>query len=365
MEFMKDTERAMKALYVTAVVTYSGKTALALGIGLKLQEMGRKVGYMKPISTQPFLINGKLVDEDAEFVGRTLGLETPIEALAPIILDDAKIDSVLSGAPAEDYLAAVKAAYAKVSEGRDVVLLEGGASMREGYIIGLNAMSVAKTLDVLTLGVVRYRSTLMLVDDALALKARMGEHLLGMVINSVPEEQLEAVRGKVSHFLESKGVRVYGVLPNDPRLMSISVAELINVLDAKKLTPEVSDEGLIETLSVGAMSVESATQHFRRLQRKAVITGGDRADIQAAALETSTTALVLTGNLQPSATILKHAESRGVAVLLVPYNTLETIERVEKVFGKTRLAHPEKLARFRESLDVNLNWARLFADLGI
>lgn len=355
----------MKALYVTAVVTYSGKTALALGIGLKLQEMGRKVGYLKPISTQPFMLGGKLVDEDAEFVGRTLGLELPIESLAPIILDEAKIDSVLSGAPAEDYLALVKAAYEKASAGRDVLILEGGASMREGYLIGLNAMSIAQTLNLQTLGVVRFRSTLMLVDDALALKARMGDHLLGIVINSVPDDQIEAVRGKVSAFLESKGVKVYGVLPSDPRLMSISVAELINVLEAKKLTPEVGDDGLIETLSVGAMSVESATQHFRRLQRKAVITGGDRADIQAAALETSTTALILTGNLQPSATILKHAESRGVAVLLVPYNTLEAIERVERVFGKTRLAHPEKLARFRESLDLNLNWARLFADLGV
>jgi BioD-like phosphotransacetylase family protein len=355
----------MKALYVTAVVTYSGKTALALGIGLKLQSMGRKVGYMKPLSTQPFLLGGKLVDEDAEFVGRTLGLELPTEALSPIILDDAKIDAVLGGAPAEDYLAAMRSAYATAAEGRDVLLLEGGASMREGYLIGLNAIRIAETLDAPTLGVVRFRSTLMLVDDALALKSRMGDRLLGIVVNSVPDDQLEAVRGKVSAFLEGKGVRVYGVLPSDPRLMSISVSELTAVLEAKKLTPEVSDDGLIETLSVGAMSVEAATQHFRRLQRKAVITGGDRADIQAAALETSTTALVLTGNLQPSSTILKHAESRGVAVLLVPYNTLEAIERVEKVFGKTRLAHPEKLARFRESLDVNLNWARLFADMGV
>lgn len=319
---------------------------------------------MKPISTQPFRLGNKLVDEDADFVGRTLGLDLPTELLAPIILDDAKIDSVLSGAPAEDYMARVKETYAKLSEGRDVLILEGAASMREGYIIGLNAMSIAEALNVPTLGVVRFRSVLMLVDDALALKARMGDHLLGIVINSVPEDQLEAVRGKVSAFLERNGVRVYGVLPSDPRLMSISVAELINVLEAKKLTPQVGDEGLIETLSVGAMNVEAATQQFRRLQRKAVITGGDRADIQAAALETSTTALVLTGNLQPSSTILKHAEERGVAVLLVPHNTLETIERIEKVFGKTCLAHPEKLARFRELLHVNLNWARLFADLG-
>ena len=67
----------MKSLYITAVVTFSGKTALALGIGLKLQADGRKVGYLKPVSTQPYLFEGKVVDEDADFVRRTLGLDTP------------------------------------------------------------------------------------------------------------------------------------------------------------------------------------------------------------------------------------------------------------------------------------------------
>lgn len=145
--------------------------------------------------------------------------------------------------------------------------------------------------------------------------------------------------------------------------MSLTVSELTQVLGAQTLVPG-SAEMLVETLSVGAMSVESAVPHFRRMLNKAVITGGDRADIQAAALETSTSALVLTGNLQPSATVLKHAEDRGVAVLLVPFSTLETVEKVEAVFGKTRLAHPDKLNRFRATLDDHLDWKRLLPLIG-
>lgn len=63
----------MKPLYITAVVTFSGKTALALGIGLKLQAAGKRVGYFKPVSTQPFISGGKVIDEDADFVKRSLG----------------------------------------------------------------------------------------------------------------------------------------------------------------------------------------------------------------------------------------------------------------------------------------------------
>lgn len=357
----------MKPLYITAVITLSGKTALALGIGLKLQAAGSKVGYLKPISLQPYLLDGKIVDEDAEFVGRTLGLETPPSELSPIVIDDLMLDKLLRGQTERDFAADIRAAYERNGQGKDVLLVEGGGSLREGSIIGLSPIKLSQMLDINTLGTVRYRTNTMLLDDILAMREHVGigrERLIGVVINSVPVEVMDQVKGKLVPYLERQGVKVFGVLPLQRSLQSISVSELNQVLNAKILNRPSGDE-LIENLSVGAMSVESAMPNFRRTMHKAVITGGDRADLQAAALETSTTALVLTGNLMPSSTILKHAEERGVAVLLVPYNTIETVERVERVFGKTRLAHPEKLNRFRETLDAHLDWARLFDAMGV
>jgi hypothetical protein len=197
----------MKPLYVTAVVTFSGKTALALGIGLKLQSMGKRVGYLKPISTQPFYLDGKLVDEDADFVRRALGLEAPATALSPVIVDDRLLDELMRNATSRDFAAEVRAAFNSAGEGKDALLVEGGASMREGYLVGLNPQALADLLDLPTLGVVRYRSNVLLVDDVLALQQRMGSRLLGVVINSVPEDGLEAVRSKFIPYLEGKGVR--------------------------------------------------------------------------------------------------------------------------------------------------------------
>lgn len=355
----------MKPLYITAVVTFSGKTALALGIGLKLQAAGHKVGYYKPVSTQPYFANGKLVDEDADFVRRSLGLDTPATELSSVIVDEVLLQSVIEGEHAPDYEQKVKDDYAKLSAGKDVLLVEGGGSMREGYTVGLSTVSVADMLDLPTLGVVRYRDGLKLLDDVLAMKYRMEKHLLGVMINGVPADAMDQVRGKAAQFLEKRGIKVYGVLPHQQQLMSISVGELRSILNPKVLSAEAHDEALVENLSVGAMSVEAALPRFRRTLNKAVITGGDRADIQAAALETSTVALILTGNLQPSSTVVKRAEELGVAVLIVPGSTIETVEAVEKVFGKTRLGQPEKLNRFTTMLDENLDTARLFADLGL
>jgi hypothetical protein len=116
---------------------------------------------------------------------------------------------------------------------------------------------------------------------------------------------------------------------------------------------------------VGAMGVESALSYFRRKPNKAVITGGDRADIQLAALETSTRCLILTGHLYPSPTVLNRAEELCVPVLLTKLDTLGTIEIIESYFGKSRFQQPQKIERFSALLDQNFDYASLYDALGL
>jgi hypothetical protein len=113
------------------------------------------------------------------------------------------------------------------------------------------------------------------------------------------------------------------------------------------------------------MTAEAALHRFRKYSQKAVITGGDRTDIQLAALETSTTCLVLTGNLQPSPLILKQSEEFGVAVLLVRTNTMETIEKIDTIYGKTRLGQTNKLEQFQSLVDENVDMDKLYQAIGL
>jgi hypothetical protein len=110
---------------------------------------------------------------------------------------------------------------------------------------------------------------------------------------------------------------------------------------------------------VGAMTEDSALRRFRKQPNKAVITGGDRTDIQLAAMETSTTCLILTGNLHPSNLILKQAEDMCVPVLLVPSNTMETVEALDRIFGRTRLGQKDKLDKFMGFVKKNIDLKRL------
>lgn len=358
-----------KSLYITSVNTFSGKTALSLGLGLRMQAAGLKVGYLKPVSTRPYKAGGRVLDEDADFVRRTLGLDTPPWELSPVIITDDLLDEVIAGTLERNLLDEIKEVCDKATEDNDIVIMEGGASLREGYAADVNTLSVVEHLGVKVLTVVSYSegctNSMCVIDDALTAQRRLGKALIGVVINGVPRGDMQNVTEKAKPFLESKGVKVFGVMPHDPYLRALSVGEIIDALDANVLTGAHLRERLVEHMSVGAMSVEAALPRFRRQLNKAVFTGGDRTDIQAAALETSTTCLVLTGNLKPTSTIIKRAEELDVAVLLVPDNTLETVEKIEGIFGRTSLGQPEKLSRFQAMLSEHLDYAGIAAELGL
>jgi BioD-like phosphotransacetylase family protein len=352
-------------LYITSVVTYSGKTSLCLGLGLRLQSEGNTVGYMKPVGTQPFMVQGRLADEDANFVRQVLRLDRQPWELSPVIITDELLGEIMAGKDISSLGNDLESAVEAAGKDKDLLILEGGTSMRDGYAVGLNTVDVVRHLKVQTLSVTRWRSLRSVMDDVLAAKRRLGDHLQGVVINAVPEEEWDVAHEKLAPFFETQKIPVYGILPYEQMLMSVTITEIIEMLNARVLTGEHLGHRLVENLTVGAMTVESALPRFRRQLNKAVVTGGDRADIQAAALETSTSVLVLTGNLQPSPAILKMAQEQGVAVLLARQSTIEAVEAVEKIFGRTRLGQAEKLNRFQAMVAEHLDFPRLKGDLGL
>ncbi|MBW1811976.1 MAG: phosphotransacetylase family protein [Deltaproteobacteria bacterium] len=246
-----------------------------------------------------------------------------------------------------------------------MLLLEGGGSLREGYVVGLPTPKVAKIFGSDALVLVKYRDEVRVLDDALTAQSRLGDLLCGIIINRVPEDAIGFVTGLAEPYLERRGIAVLGVLPEVRGLQAITVAELVEVLKARVLTEHYNPEALVETLTVGAMTAEAALSRFRTQTNKAVITGGDRADIQLAALETSTTCLILTGNMRPSPLIVKQADEFGVSILLVHTNTIETIETIERIFGKTRLGQKAKLEQFEALMAEHVNLDRLYQKLGL
>lgn len=353
----------MKSLYITSVERFSGKTATCLAIGKRLQADGFRVSYLKPLSLQPYRIDDRIADEDASFVIDTLNLQAKPWELSPVVVTREYLHDHLNEQNEKRLMDRVKAAFDAIKGNSDVVLLEGGARLREGYSLGLPTPFVAKELNSDVLMIVRYRGDVYLIDDILASKTRIGENLIGVMVNRVSKEGREFIDSVARQFLDRKGIPLFGVLPEVGTLAALTVGELVDVLDAEILTRYRNLQASVENLTIGAMTQEAALSRFRKQSNKAVITGGDRTDIQLAALETSTSCLVLTGNLRPSPLVVRQAEEFGVTILLVPTNTMETIERIENIYGKTRLGQAAKLQRFERLMEENFDFARLYSVL--
>jgi BioD-like phosphotransacetylase family protein len=186
----------------------------------------------------------------------------------------------------------------------------------------------------------------LLADRALAAQDYFGTALLGVMINEAPRSRVDFLKDVFAPYLARHNLHVLGILPKDPMLAAPTVAELADGLHAEILCNAERKGDLVEQMMVGAMGAEAALIHFRRIPNKAVITGGDRADIQLAALETSTRCLILTGNLYPSPVVLNRADELGVPVLLADLDTLKATEVVEGFLGRGRVQLPQKIDRF-------------------
>lgn len=354
----------MNSLYITSIENYSGKTAVSLAIGKILQARNYKIGYLKPVSYQPMQVGGQTVDEDANFIKKILNLPHGAWDLSPVIVTPQVLSECLKGEIC-DLEEKIQNAYRTTSQNVDVMLLEGGDSLRMGYAIGLSTPHVAEMFDAKVLVVVKFRGRMRVLDDALTAQFRLGDKFMGVLINRVPEAELSFVKEQAVPFLEKQGISVLGVLPDQPNLAAISVGEMVQALGAEILVGKGHEDALAETMMVGAMGSQEALSRFRKYQNKGVITGGDRVDVQLAALETSTVALILTGNLRPEASVLHLAEQQGVAVLLVSTNTMETVETLDRTFGRTHLGHAGKLANFEALMSQHLDTTRLLKLMGM
>jgi BioD-like phosphotransacetylase family protein len=354
--------KSAKRLLIGSSEAYSGKSAVILGMAHQLKEKGVDLAYGKPIGT--CLSESKMdnLDEDVRFIARTLDLTENRLLPTLLSLDEATIARRISGTDQTN--------YSRVLQERlqtpfgDLVLLEGTGTLDEGLLFDLSLLQMAQTIDAAVVLVSRYHSGLV-VEGLMAAKQRLGDCLIGVLINDVPLEHLEQVETQVKPFLEQQDVEVLGILPRSDILRSVSVGELVHQLDAEVLCRPDRMELMVQSLKIGAMNVNSALEYFRKGINMAIVTGGDRTDIQLAALETSTQCLILTGHMPPTPAVVSRADDLEIPILSVDLDTLTTVEIIDRTFGQVRVHEPIKVQTMSDLMATSFNVDRLLAKLGM
>jgi len=352
----------MNNLLVVSTEVYSGKTGICLSIALFAKAKGEKVGYIKPVGNLPFKENGSTVDKDAAFIKRTLKMDEKVDVISPVVLNSPKTNRLFKGEQF-DTQGDVKKAFDIISKDRDLIVMEGSAHINDGRLFNVSAYEIAEMLNAKMLLVTKLDNPYEIADDILIAKDQMKDRFQGVICNWVRRSQRELLTETIAPYLESLGVRFYGFIPREKDLLSVSVKELTEKLRGQVLCSESRLDERVDTFMVGAMGQEQALRFFQRQSNKAVITGGDRSDVQLAALETPTKALILTGNYTPTPTVLGVAEQKGIPVVLVDMDTLTAVDKTESLIGHVRVHEKSKLERIQALIDEHADLEGLLRDI--
>ncbi|WP_404785712.1 phosphotransacetylase family protein [Altericista sp. CCNU0014] len=351
-----------KHLLIGSLVAHSGKSAAVLGLGPQILAKGVSFAYGKPLSVNLDASAPPGIDLDVQFIVSALNLTQHQVVPSALTVNATDIQKQLqTGRIVPSGLPSV---VESGLEDRDLIVFEGPSNLAEGELFGFSLLQQAEQLDAAVLLMARCHS-LAVVEELLMAQVHLGSRLGGVILNDVPEKLAQSVVDFAIPFLEQHDIPIFGYIPSHPLLRSISVREMVRQLDAEILCCSDRLNLMVEQLSIGAMNVNSALRYFNRASNMAVVTGGDRTDIQLAALESSTNCLILTGHFSPNPIVINRAEELEVPVLSVDLDTLTTVELVDKAFSEARFSETIKVECIQQLFKQHVDVDRLLNTLEI
>ena len=342
----------MPVIYVASDKARAGKTAVSVALARKLLQEGRTVALFKPFSPAD---QGTGQDHDGQILRQASGTPTSDEAQWPVALT---LGQEMQGPTLDQAMEA----FRRVSAGADVTIVEGLSGLNGS--VGAVSQELALRMDAQALVVLSYSQEM---DSGEAMRARqlLGDRLAGVVINGVTRYKGRDVAGELLPTLESEGVKVLGAIPEDRRLLGVSVGQLAEHLGGSFLCWEEKKDSFVEHLMIGGLVLDWGVLYFYRFDNKAVIVRGNRPDIQMAALGTPTSCIVLTGGEPPIQYVEYEAQEEEVPLIQVQSDTLSTAAALETIQERALFDHPMKQERFLELLTQHGDWAAIYGALGL
>lgn len=344
----------MKAIYFSGKAG-GGKTAAALGIGLKLREKGLKVSYFKPIGFRRGTV--KKDDDDVMLMRDVFELPFSSETVSPVTVNAHYLTARFMKED-KDLYPRIENAFKKCSEGYDVVLVDGSIEPYVGHNQGLDDFELAKKLKTAALPIIRADDDFHIDQNLLYMDIWKNNDIevIGAIFNNVSQTQWNKCNSIYKPLVEEKGFNVLGVVPCQVEISAPTVNEFYDVLNGELIAAPDHMNRIVEDVVVGTMTIESALSYLRRAPNKALVTGGDRSDMALTALETSTSVIIFTGGLYPDVRVLSRAEEKGVPVILVHEDTFTTIENLQSVYRSIHPQNQDAINLVKKSIEQYADW---------
>lgn len=368
--------KQVPALYVAGTGQHSGKTLVSLGLVMTARAAGVDARYMKPVGQRTVEMHGKQVDEDVALLIEACDLPTTPEAASPVTLPAGFTRNFLThGGSTEELGQRILTSYAELSDGADVVIVEGTGHAGVGSVVDLSNARVAGMLGadviIVTSGGIGKPIDELCLNEALF--ASEGVAIFGVVFNKVLASKMAETREPVCAWAANHGQNILGMIPYDGLLSKITVGQIAEETRAVIHSGHGGLGCLIEKFIVGAESPHRFLEHFG--PGVLALIPGDREDLLLAAVSAQHTAIgcdghcssaiCLTSGILPHPNTMAIVKRTDIPVLAVEEGMFAAASRISDLVAKMTSAELEKVDRAQDIVSRHLDFTTLYERFGI
>lgn len=329
------------ALYITATGPLTGKSAIALGAMQLLSRSMRKVGFFRPIISEP-----QLDDRDPDINLMLEYFKLKMDYSETFAYTQPEARDIINQGSRNLLIENIIQKFKKILMEHDFVLCVGTDFLGKDPIFEfeLNAEIAANLgcpVMLVTSGdnatAQEIRESLQMTMESLKPYAL---DVVATIINrgDLSQTDLDELRAQLG--TEERAALVYAV-PNDPAIGRATMADVKKGLQAEVLFGENRMDALVGDYLIAAMHVDHFLQYVAKDQL--IISPGDRTDILLAAIATRLSSskpdiagVLLTGGLRPDEEVCKLIEGWSASplpILLTGHHTYKTITALQEVYG--------------------------------
>jgi BioD-like phosphotransacetylase family protein len=355
-------------VFLAATGQNRGKTTTSLGLTAAIAARGLRIGFIKPVGQRYLVVDGTRADEDAVLMKAVFDLPDALDDMSPVTLPRHFTTDYILGRVKENLQQAVIEAAARVSDGKDLLLIEGTGHAGVGAVVGLSNARVAALLEAPVV-IVSEGGVGRPIDEIVlnhALFERHGVRVLGAVVNKVDVETHPQLPQVLAQGLAQHEIELLGCIPFSRLLANPSLELIATHLAGELLSGSADADRIIGRVAIGAMQATHAVAFLR--DQTLLITPGDREDLLLACLATNRAAggsavagIVLTGGFRPSLPVLSELRDAGLFTFLVGTDTYRTAQAVDDILVKTHPADLEKIATIKDLVGRSLDVDRFLA----
>lgn len=359
-------------IFIAATEQDTGKTTVSLGLYKALQKRYAQIGYIKPVGQRFTEVEGHRIDDDSILIQSTFGTRIPIEHMSPIAVEPDFTRRYIRDSNHDTLVKRIQNSFDRASWEKEFTIIEGSGHAGVGSVFDLSNATVARLLQSKVVLVAPGGIGRPIDEVALnkALFDREGVEVVGVVMNKVLEEKIDAVSAVASRGFERLGIELLGVMPLQKSLAVPSLDQICRKIHASFVANPDFARNLAFEHMIGAPGSGNV---FRKLAPGTLlITPGDREDIILAAIDEASSpcggrlaGLILSDDMHPHPSLLDMLRKTALPVILSSSDCYTIARRIHSLTIKIEPGDAAKIQNIQNLVANHVNIDRLLEKTGL